>query len=369
MFIPGSLGEWAGKRYKTSRMSRDQQIEFLRYYADLSSEGFKTRKVLEALEREFSKAIGEKAEEVLFCREALEKVEEGTTGIDDAMRDWFEPDLVQVLRVSTVSRNASVALNQLLEQVSLWEKVMGEIMSALRKPVSMILMTVGATLFISIKGIGALAGDTPKADWTEMAILYDDFGLWVVANYKVITLVCAWVVVIYIYSMLKLIGEHRRTLDTIVPGYGLYQANQAARFFTIMAVLVSPNGGKMRMRTALEEFENNADLMSDYLFEHIQEMLDRCETGRFSTEQLNTGLLPLRMQIRLGVAASTTDGLSMADAFNTISRNLAKDYGQTMVTKISRAMNLVKAVVAIAVVGAVSAGMDGVFSRMEHLMY
>lgn len=367
-FIPGEIGEKARIKEKRLRISRDRQIDILRNFSNLLSEGGKVRSILTILEREYLKAHGPDHAEVKFFRSALSSIKAGIS-LDEAMREWFDPDLSQVMRATFSAKNGAGALDSLLSQVERWEAVSKKIRSALKTPLIVIIGSSVFTMVISVWGIDMLAGDTPKEHWTEIAIAYANFGDWLEDNNKYVLLMFAWLVGIYFYALFAIDGERRVVLDKYVPGFSFYQASQASRFFSVMSVLVSPQGGAMHLKRALSEFEENTDLISSYLEEHVQIMLDRCQRGEFNYEQLNTGLLPPNLQVRLGVAASSSKGLTLAGAFENISKHLADDYGQLLINRVSNSMNYILFASLMLTVMGISAALDGVFSRLEAVMF
>ncbi len=367
-FIPGELAEKLAESILRHRMSRIEQIEFLKNYSKLKADGFKDRKTLEAMYEEYSESLGEDSNEARFCIEALKGLEEGSIGIDDAMRRWFDPDLSQVIRASTVSENGLLALTKLLKQVDAWQAVKKEIREESRKPLGWISAGIGGTLIVATKGISAAAGDIPREEWSSIAQMYDSLGGWIMANGNMLLLLVGMAVATYMYFMHFYDGPSRGFMDRHVPGFGFYQAGQASRFFSVMSVLISPECGKMRLKQALDEFEDNNDLITPYLGLHIDEMLSRTEQGRFALEQLDTGLLPPRMRVRLGIAGKTSDGTTMAATFDDISENLADDYGAVIIKKIKGSMTLVKFVSTILLIGAFSAGLDAAFARVDAML-
>lgn len=347
------------------RLSRSEQIDFLMNYSKLKQDGVKDRKAITALREEYSDSLGLEANEVKYCNEALASMQSGAIGIDEGMQRWFDPDLAQVAKTANASKNGSEALKILLEHIEKWQVVKNDVYAAFKKPLLWLAGSMLGTYLVATVGIKALAGDTPKEKWTETALAYDEFGVFLNTYSDVILMFVLLLTAIYFWVMFFYVGESRRYLDKYVPGFAFYQASQASRFFSIMAVLVSPNGGKLTLKPALEQFEGNDDLTSDYLAEHVAEMLELSERGRFALEQLDTGLLPKRMRVRLGVAGKTSGGLSMSDTFDSIANNLSSDFGHSMAKTVTRYFNVAKIISILLLMGAISAALDGVFGRLD----
>lgn len=363
--LPYEWAEKAERFFLRLRMSRTEQVEFLMNYSKLRHDGILDKKALQALREEYLESMGPDSNEVKYCNIALEGLRDGFIGIDDAMNRWFDPDLAQVARTANVAKNGAEALDTLLKNIDEWRKVKVNILQKVLAPMQWVLLALSGTYIVATKGIRAVAGDVPKSEWTPLARFYDELGLFLTVYTTPIMFVLLVLIVCYCWSLFNYVGEQRTNLDKYVPGFGFYQAVQASKFFSIMAVLVSPKGGQLKLKQALEEFEENPDLMSKYLGEHISEMLEMSEKGKFSLEQLNTGLLPKRMRVRLGVAGKTSGGLTMTETFDSIAKNLASDYGSAMAKSLSKYLTVAKVVALFLLVGAIAASLDGVFTRIE----
>ncbi|TVN03447.1 hypothetical protein FPV63_12555 [Vibrio cholerae] len=368
--IPGVIAERLHVFCLRHRMTRKEQVYFLQNYAKLISDGFKINEALTILKTEYLETLGKDCSEVKFCTEALRQMgDEGALSVSDAMSNWFFPVFTQVISVSTTSKNTSQALEDLLENFNRWEAVRKELLSILKTPVLLTVGSLFATTMISMYGLELVGGDKFEKNLTDLSAFFHAYGVWAEQNIKLVLLVMLFLTLVYFYALFNVNSDFRRVLDSKIPGFGLYQAFQAANFYTIMAILVSPSGGNLKLKEALEEFENNNDLTSDYLATHIAEMFRRAEIdGLSNLEQLNTGLLPLKMKIRLGIAGKTKGGLTMVTTFQSISQNLAEDYKDQIKHRMRNLSQSAMFFSVVLVFFSVLAMLDVAFSRLDSTM-
>lgn len=368
--IPGATAERLHLFCLRHRMTRKDQIYFLQNYAKLITDGFMIIEALTILKREYQQTLGQDCTEVGFCNEALRMMgDDGVLSLSEAMGSWFNPVFIQVISVSTTSKNTSQALDELLKNFDRWEEVRKELMGIAKTPVLWIVGAVSLASSVSIYGLPLLGGDKFTEKMTPLTEYFYHYGVWVERNGNLILLLLLAGILSYLYVLFNVNGDVRRTLDTRVPGFGLYQAFQAANFYTIMAVLVSPKGGCLKLKEALEAFEDNSDICSDYLETHVTEMFRKAEMeGMSDMEQLNTGLLPLKMKIRLGVAGKTKNGLTMVTTFQSISQHLAEDYRDQLKHRVKRIFNLIMVFSVSLGVASILAMLDAAFSRIDSSM-
>lgn len=69
--------------------------------------------------------------------------------------------------------------------------------------------------------------------------------------------------------------------------------------------------------------------VSPFLQDHLDEMLHKTQRGESEFQQLDTGLLPLELRIRLQVSGQRGGG-SSTEIFNIISNNATKDFGRAI---------------------------------------
>ncbi|EOV6284256.1 hypothetical protein ACOQ0N_004180 [Vibrio parahaemolyticus] len=368
---------------KRHRLTHDQQSELVEFYSDLKASGTKDKEALEALKDEYEASYGKDCLQCQFCRVALEGMGAGDGGLDHAMTEWFQPELALIVKTATRARTNRTdtktskgkgidgkesPLQLLLKHETERRRIAKELRTIFKKPVMLIAISLFATYVAAMYGVSAFAGDTPKEEWSSIAIAYDSFGHWLDAWTQPILMVLGFIVVAYFYGCRWYDGEFRLELDKYVPGYSYYQAKVAGQFFSIMSVLVSPNGGAMKLKEALIEFQSSESLMSPYIGIHIDEMMSRCGSGEFELGQLDTGLLPSRVKMRLRVAGRAQNGLTTHLAFETISEHLAKDYGDAIVKRVNQSMTAVYMVTILLMLGAFVACLDGAFAKLDQMV-
>ncbi|HAS8195719.1 TPA: hypothetical protein I7682_17715 [Vibrio vulnificus] len=365
------LNSWAESLYMylgRRRIERSQQIEMLQNYAQLKADRIPDIEAVTIMLTEYSDVLGSDCAESQFCKEAKEGLEDGSIGIDGVMRNWFAPELAMVVMASKKTRNSS-ALKDLIERTGKWQKIKSGLIAEARKPLVYIFLCALGTIGLATKGIPFLLDGVPRKEWTLVIELYASLGEFLERFFYPFTILLLTIMVAYLYVMKYYNGEHRRTLDRYVPGYGFYQADQASRFFSIMAILISPKGAKMKLNPALEEFEMNPELMSDYLSAHVSEMLDNTSEGDFNLDQLNTGLLPARMKIRLAVLGRTSNKLNVAETFDAIASNLAVSHGEVLLKKVQRFANAVRFAMILTGMGMLAVVMEVALLKLNGMAF
>jgi hypothetical protein len=374
---------------KRKRISREEQVEFLEFYSSLKSAGIYDKDALMALREEFESAYGAECAQCQFCKEALLGISTGVDSLDLIMHEWFESDLSIVVRTATNARrsqsnshneptNATASSPVLVANVSPLERLLKQaierreigqsLRSAFKKPVLMIGSSLLVTYIVAVYAVEAFAGETPKSEWSSLALFYDAMGAFLARWTDVFLAGLVVFVGTYYYLAKYYDGEYRLQLDSWVPGYSYFQAMWGGEFFSIMSVLVSPTGGQFKLKEALVEYQKNDSLMSPYIALHVEEMLRRCGSGEFELSQLDTGLLPNRMKVRLRVAGRSKNGMSVSSAFEEIACNLGKDYGVVIVNRVKGAMAMVNCFTLVLMAGAGFACMDGAFAKLDQFV-
>ncbi|ENN6469965.1 hypothetical protein AB9X29_003766 [Vibrio vulnificus] len=364
---------------KRRRLSRDEQIEILEMLTAMKEAGATDKPAVSALNEEYEEEYGKECLQCEFFRMALKSIGSGSS-LDAAMNEWFAPDLSMIVRTAAAARvgdkahqdesykNMERPLTTLLRLSTERQKVMNDLLKEFKKPFFSILMGLAATYGAARYGVRMMAGDTPRSEWSLLARMYDAFGTWMGQWMDVLFVLFALFVVAYFYCLKFYDGEYRLLMDKWVPGFSFYQAVVAGQFFAVMSVLVSPIGGRMKLKEALSEFSSNDNLNNPYISLHIDEMLYRCGDGSFELDQLDTGLLPSRMKIRLSVAGRSKQGLSVAKTFEDIANNLSHDFAMVTVRRMRGSMKTINAISLLLLAGAMFAIMDGGFAKLDTVL-
>ncbi|MDK9774199.1 hypothetical protein [Vibrio sp. B181a] len=365
---------------KRRRLTALQQAEFVEFYSELKLSGTMDKEALEALRDEYESSYGKDCMQYEFCVVALNGMGAGDGGLDKAMTDWFYPELAMIVKTANHARknrkgnygdemeHSESPLQLLLNHENERQRIAKKLRGIFKKPVLLVTLSLLSTYVAAMYGVSAFAGDTPKSEWSAIALAYDSFGHWLAEWTRPIIACVFGVMAAYLYGCRWYDGEYRLELDKCIPGYSYYQAKVAGQFFSIMSVLVSPNGGAMKLKEALNEFQSNEALMTPYIGIHVDEMISRSGSGEFNLEQLDTGLLPKRVKMRLRVAGRSQKGLTTHLAFQTISENLARDYGDAIVKRVDKSMAVVWIVSLLLMIGAFVACLDGAFAKLDQMV-
>lgn len=299
------------------------QFMFLLHFTELIVSGededaMDPKTALTILRRIYTEQAGIDASEVKVANELLANLQDGDD-IHDAMKEWFHPDICLTYRASMESGSGVAGVNKIIGVMREQNQLKRSFFVTMFVPT--MLMLVGLIMFaiVSIHVIPTFfdgVNDINKASLLVRAV---------VAGGQILSHV--WLPALLFISIMA------GTAFYFMPRKGLsavYRNFSAGRFFALFALLIS---SEMSIREALQILLPH---VAPYLQDHLEEMLDKTQFGVTEFRQLDTGLLPLELRVRLQVSGEKGSG-SSTEIFNIISQNAAKDFRSAILRACSTA--------------------------------
>lgn len=286
---------------------RDQQIEFIENYISLKVNNnriMKDRDLLIGLKDLYQAQYGEANTTVKIISLLLEKITEGLS-LPEAMGPFFRPDIVQVFSASYNSRAGFDEVRGLVQRIINGDKLVSAFLGAISFPIFFLFATICLFLFtggfflpMTIDMIEKDAIDSLMTFSMVVSSFVIDY--WYLVLLPFILLIGA-----YIYSRQNWFSDGRNWADENLPPYQVMALLYSYNIFGILSMLSSSglksesSGTKISIRKAIETMLETA---TPYAAWHLRQMLDMTSGGVFGLLQLETGLLPTRLKMRLRIA-------------------------------------------------------------------
>lgn len=324
------------------KFSRKKQLSFISLWSKLKRTGIPDKAILIALKEDYQNVYGPNCKEIEFCiyaEQCLRSWSDGLGGFDQAMIGWFDDDIIVAVSSVFASNNVQESIQKLISQLLKWHKIKQKIIVSVFFNTLIVLFAVG--IFIGLTFAASMVAENMKEASQKISSIGEIFvsvNMFIKSFFIPILAFIFALLVAWLWTMFFYVGEHRSSLDTKLPFFGFYRANEASRFFMILSLLVT--SGKYSLRKALDNL-TTSNLCSSYLLSHIDEMQYRLKHQQVDTsdsnvtfDKIDTGLLPsfLRMQLlamqRQHKKSDKTDVLTM------ISDSLIEDGGENLVRKV-----------------------------------
>ncbi|MNG99280.1 hypothetical protein D3C79_584450 [compost metagenome] len=160
-----------------------------------------------------------------------------------------------------------------------------------------------------------------QLDWFMLFVR--GFGVFMEKYWPIIVVVVVGLFITYKLTVRTWTGEYRKLADKYLPPYQIATLMLSFNLFGVLALLAS-SGSKVK--ACLEIMLPNA---SDYTRWHLEQMLDMTSSGVYGLLQLETGLLPPRLKLRLRIASKS--GVSdQAKIFHIIAHESFEDFEASM---------------------------------------
>ncbi|WP_323947466.1 type II secretion system F family protein [Aeromonas hydrophila] len=286
---------------------REQQIELIENYISLKVSNnriMKDRDLLIGLKDLYKEEYGESNVTIKIISLLLEKITEGVS-LPEAMGPYFRADIVQVFSASYNSRAGFDEVRGLIQRIISGDQLVREFLSSISFPVFFLFVAIGMFLFVggffvpmTIEMIEKDAIDSVLH--FSMGVSSFVIGKWYFAILPFVVLV--W---LYAYSKQNWFSDGRNWADNHLPPYQVMALLYSYNIFGILSMLSSSgiksesSGTKISIRKAIETM---LDTATPYASWHLKQMLDMTSGGVFGLLQLETGLLPTRLKMRLRVS-------------------------------------------------------------------
>lgn len=307
--------------------------------ADNGEETMGAKEALTVLRRIYAEQAGEDTNEVKMTDEFLSNWRDGDD-IHEAMEEWFHPDICLTYRASTEAGAGVAGVNHIIDVMREQNAQKRRFFISMVVPFA--LMSVGLTMFTFVStsvipSFFSSPSDLAKAGIFVHAVMA--CGDILVKVLPLVLLLSPVIIAVLVYFM------PRKGL------FSVYRNFAAGRFFALFSLLIQSN---VSIREALQLLIAH---VPPFLQEHLDEMLFKTQHGVTEFQQLDTGLLPVELRIRLQVSGEKGGG-SSSEIFNVIAQNATKDFGNA----IERASAVAKWSMMLSGIGLLFVGLGSIFS-------
>jgi hypothetical protein len=293
-----------------------KQFEFLTNYTSLKTDAdgkdvLPVKQVLEGLSSIYLSECGVDSVEYKVCSAMLTKLGEGLS-IFETMEEWFHPDICLTYQVSLAAGSQRKGVNAIIESMRQQNARKVNFIKAMVIPAILCVVGVSVACVISI---GILPTFFYSAEEREHATglvrfviklgeIISDF--WPLLTFGPLPFIAGFVYL-----------TPRKGLTTI------YRNFTAGRFYSLLSLLINSS---LTVKESLLIIQPHVSI---YLQEHIENMLDGTQEGSTEFKQLDTGLLPLKLRVRMHVSgkskAATANGV-----FAIIAEHAGKDFDEAI---------------------------------------
>lgn len=286
---------------------RDQQIEFIENYISLKVNNnriMKDRDLLIGLKDLYQAQYGEANTTVKIISLLLEKITEGVS-LPEAMGPFFRPDIVQVFSASYSSRAGFDEVRGLIQRIINGDKLVSAFLGAISFPIFFLFVTICLFLFTGGFFIPMTIDMIEKDAIDSLMTFSMNVSSFVIDYWYIVLLPFILLIGAYIYSRQNWFSDRRNWADENLPPYQVMALLYSYNIFGILSMLSSSglksesSGTKISIRKAIETMLETA---TPYAAWHLRQMLDMTSGGVFGLLQLETGLLPTRLKMRLRIA-------------------------------------------------------------------
>ena len=286
---------------------REQQLEFIENYISMKVNDkriMKDRDLLIGLKELYQKQYGETYISVHVIGLLLEKLTEGAS-LPEALEPYFRADIVQVFSASYSSRAGFEEVKGLIRRIINGDELIRSFITSVSFPAFYLLVTIGLFLFVGGLFIPMTIEMIEKDAIDSLLYFTIDVSAFVIDYWYVIAVPLIASIISYFYSRQRWLTDKRTWADNHLPPYQVMALLYSYNIFGILSMLSSSglksetSGTKISVRKAIETM---LETSTPYATWHLKQMLDMTSGGVFGLLQLETGLLPTRMKMRLRIA-------------------------------------------------------------------
>lgn len=277
-----------------------RQFEFLTNYTSLKTDAdgndiLPVKQVLEGLSSIYLSECGIDSIEYKVCSAMLAKLGQGLS-IFETMDEWFHPDICLTYKISLAAGSQRKGVNAIIESMRRQNARKINFLRSMIVPLLLCVLGVSIASFISIGILPTFFYSPEEREhatglvWfvIKMGEIVSDF--WPLFTFGPLPFIVGFVYL-----------TPRKGLTSI------YRNFTAGRFYSLLSLLINSS------LTVKESLLTIQPHVSIYLQEHIENMLDGTQEGSTEFRQLDTGLLPLKLRVRLHVSgkfkAATANGV------------------------------------------------------------
>ncbi len=276
--------------FKRLQFGGKAQLAFLEDFYVLVSDGIPANRAIEmmaqvttGISREVALSIGH-------------KISEGQP-LADGMRDWFTPNVVEIIRVGEEGGALVETLKSAINTLTQRGGALGSLIGAVSYPLMVIMLACAIIVYLDNSVFGQFREIKPMEQWPQAGRDLVNYSGFIQTWWWLVIVLIFLIVMGLRYLMANYVGELRPLLDK-VPPFNLYKRFVASRFLETLGLLVA-NGVVFKNALKVMQYQSNPYLTSHLLMmEHLLGM----GKGNIS-DVLATGLISEADILRLRVVA------------------------------------------------------------------
>ncbi|WP_330544781.1 type II secretion system F family protein (plasmid) [Aeromonas hydrophila] len=307
------------------QFGRAQQDLFVNSYISFKSSqshAMKDREVIGGLQESFESTYGNDSPIAFVTKRILDQIASGAS-LAKAMEPYFEESVMQVFTAVYNSTGDFGKVRELIERIDKAKKLMRSFWRALFFPFFIFIIGMIIFVFVGLFYMPIVEAMIKEDQLDWFMIFVRGGGAFMETYWPVIAIAVIGLAVSYKLTVRTWTGEYRKMADKYFPPYQIATLMLSFNLFGVLSLL-SSSGSKVK--DCLEIMLPNA---SDYSRWHLEQMLDMTSSGVYGLLQLETGLLPPRLKLRLRIASKS--GVSdQAKIFHIIAHESFEDFEASM---------------------------------------
>lgn len=276
--------------YKRWQFGNKKQLAFLEDFYLLVNDGIPANRAIEMMAQVTTGLTREVATSLAL------KIAEGLP-LADGMRDWFSPNVVEIIRVGEAGGALAQTLKSAINMLSQQGVAIGAFVSAVAYPLLVIVIACAVIVYLNTSVFIQFRNIKPIEQWPEagrqlVAIANFVQGWWWTAIVFVVV-----VALVFKRLMANYVGELRPVLDNFPP-FSFYRRFASARMLETLGLLVA-NGVVFKSAIKVMQYQANP-----YMNSHLVTMEHLLSMGKTNiADVLATGLVDDQDLMRLRVMA------------------------------------------------------------------
>lgn len=277
-------------RIKRMQFGAKAQLAFIEDLYTLVSDGIPANRAVEMMTQVTTGITRDAALSI------AQKIAEGQA-LADGMRDWFSPNIVEIIRVGEEGGALTETLRSAIATLTQKSGAIASLLQAVTYPILVIIMACVIIIYVNNQVFTQFKTIKPVTKWPQAGRDLINMANLIQSWWWLVLLIIVGVILSFRYAMANYVGEFRPVLDRFFP-FNLYRRFVASRFLETLGLLVS-NG--VVFKNALRVMEHQAN---PYLASHLVTMEHLLGMGRGNVaDVLASGLVSEADIMRLRVMA------------------------------------------------------------------
>lgn len=285
-----TLGSRIAHRFKKMQFGGKAQLAFMEDLYVLVNDGIPANRSIEMMAQATTGITREVALSI------SQKISEGQA-LADGMRDWFAPNIVEIIRVGEEGGALNETLKSGIKTLEQHSGALSAVFSAITYPLIVIAMACAIIVYLSNGVFVQFAEIKPIDQWPQAGRDLVNMANLIQYWWWLVILILIAITLILRRMMNQYVGELRPVLDKFPP-FNLYRRFAAARLMETLGLLVT-NGVVFKQAIKVMQYQ-----ASPYIASHLVTMEHLMAMGKGNiADVLSTGLIDEKDILRLRVMA------------------------------------------------------------------